>query len=142
GKHEVQMCTKCSFPTALLVEIKPKEYIDLGNRTCYIEIDLRRFECRECGCTFNEPLSFAAPYRHYTKRFEEELYKCCQKTTAVYTGLKFGISDKIATEIYYSIARQRQEEAKPLLPVQVIGIDEIAMHKGHKNFHSCDYRLD
>ncbi|MBS4169387.1 hypothetical protein NEOC95_000091 [Neochlamydia sp. AcF95] len=34
------------------MDIKPKVYrdVDLAGRACYIEIDLRRFECQECYC--------------------------------------------------------------------------------------------
>ncbi len=134
--HDVQLCPKCCLPTSKLVDTKPKVYRDLNwaERTCYIEIDLRRFECRDCFCTFTEPLSFAAPHRHYTSRFEYQIYECCQETTATYAASKFGVSDKTAAEIYHLIARQKQEQLQHLLPTQVIGIDEIAMHKGHKDF--------
>ncbi len=132
--HDIQLCPKCSQPSATLVDIKPKVYrdLDLANRTCYIEIDQRRFECRCCFCTFTESLSFAASHRHYTSRFEQAVYECCRETTATFTASKFGISDKTVTEIYHMVAKRKQQE--PLQPTQVIGIDEIAMHKGHKDF--------
>ncbi|WP_042280992.1 hypothetical protein [Candidatus Protochlamydia sp. R18] len=46
---------------------------------------------------------------------------------------KFGINDKTATGIYQIIAKRKQE-IKLLLPTEVISVDEIAMHKGHKDF--------
>lgn len=133
-EHDIQLCPKCCRPTSTLVDVTPKVYrdLDLAGRICYIEIDLRRFECLECFCTFTEPLPFIAPHRHYTSRFEQQVYECCQETTATYTASKFGISDKTVTEIYHIVAKRKQQE--PLLPTQVIGIDEIAMHKGHKDF--------
>lgn len=133
--HDIQLCPRCLKPTSRLVDVTPRIYrdLDLIGRSCYIEVDLRRFECKDCFCTFTEPLLFAAPYRHFTSRFEREVYECCQETTATYAAAKFGISDKTATEIYHSIAKQKQE-LKPLLLTEVIGIDEIAMHKGHKDF--------
>lgn len=136
GLQEVHLCPKCCRPSSKLVDIRPKVYrdLDFARRTCYIEIDLRRFECRDCFCTFTEPLLFAEPHRRYTSRFEYEIYECCQETTPTYAASKFGISDKTATEIYQHIAKQKQEQLQPVLPTQVIGIDEIAMHKGHKDF--------
>jgi transposase len=132
--HDVQLCPECSRPTSTLVDITPKVYRDLNlaGRTCHIEIDQRRFECLHCFCTFTESLSFAGSYRHYTSRFEQEVYECCRETTATYAASKFGISDKTVTDIYHMVARRKQQ--KPLQPTQVIGIDEIAMHKGHKDF--------
>lgn len=133
--HNLALCPTCLKPTSRLVDVTPRIYrdLDLIGRSCYIEIDLRRFECKDCFRTFTEPLSFAAPYRHFTCRFEHEVYECCQETTATYAATKFGISDKTAIEIYYATAKQKQEQ-KPLLPTEAIGIDEIAMHKGHKDF--------
>lgn len=133
--HDYCLCPKCLKPTSKLVNVTPKVYRDLNliERTCYVEVDIRRFECRDCFCTFTEPLSFVAPYRHFTHRFELEVYKCCQETTATYAAAKFGIGDKTATEIYHNLATQKQEQ-QPLLQPEVIGIDEIAMHKGHKDF--------
>lgn len=66
--HNAQLCPHCCIPTTMLVDITPKTYRDLNifERPCYIEIDVRRFECRSCFCTFTEPLSFAAPHRRYT----------------------------------------------------------------------------
>jgi transposase len=134
SRHDVHLCPECSRPTSRLVDTKPKVYrdLDLSGRTCRIEIDQRRFECVHCFCTFTEPLSFAESYRHYTSRFEQEVYECCRETTATYAGSKFGISDKTATEIYHLVAKRKQQS--PLQRTQVIGIDEIAMHKGHKDF--------
>lgn len=134
--HDAQLCPKCCQPTSTLVDIKPKIYrdLDLAERNCYIVIDLRRFECRNCFCTFTETLSFAAPHRHYTSRFEDQVYECCRETTATYTASKYGISDKTAAEIYKAKAMRKREYLQPLLPVKVIGMDEIAMHKGHKDF--------
>lgn len=133
--HNFRLCPKCCKPTAKLVDLTPKVYrdLDLIGRSCYIEIDLRRFECRDCFCTFTESLSFVASYRHFTKRFEQEIYECCRETTAAYTAKRFGISDKTVTEIYHTIAKQKQE-LNPILLTETIGIDEIAMHKGHKDF--------
>lgn len=133
--HDFHLCPKCLKPSSRLVNVTPKVYrdLDLIGRTCYIEVDLRRFECSDCFCTFTESLSFAAPYRHFTDRFEHEVYECCKETTATYAAAKFGISDKTAIEIYYTIAKQKQKQ-KPVLLTKVIGIDEIAMHKGHKDF--------
>ncbi|MBA2727510.1 MAG: ISL3 family transposase [Parachlamydiaceae bacterium] len=135
SEQGVGLCPKCCCLTSTLVDVKPKVYrdLDLSGRMCLIEIDLKRFECKGCHTTFSEPLSFAASHRRYTRRFEQQVYECCQETNASYTASKFGINDKTATEIYLNIARQKLEQ-QPYLSTRVIGIDEIAMHKGHKDF--------
>jgi transposase len=129
------ICPCCLKPSNKLVDVTPKSFRDcnFGSWNCFVEIDHRRFECIHCSSTFMEELPFARPYSHYTIRFEQQVYECCRETTGTYASKKFGISDKTATEIYQTIAKRKQE-LKPLLPTEVIGIDEIAMHKGHKDF--------
>ena len=136
SEHDVMMCPECSRLTSKLVDTTPKVYKDLNvlNRVCHIEIDHRRFECCECFKTFMEPLAFAGPNRRYTYRFESEVYECCKETNAVYAGTKFGISDKTAASIYQSVALQKLDKQMPLKLIEEIGIDEISMHKGHKDF--------
>lgn len=136
SKHDIIMCPECSRLTSKLVDTTPKVYRDLNllNRVCFIEIDHRRFECCDCSKTFMEPLAFAGPNRHYTRRFESEVYECCKETNAVYAGMKFGISDKTAWSIYLSLAKQKLEVQTLSKPIEEIGIDEISMHKGHKDF--------
>ncbi len=136
SEHDVGLCPTCCCLTSTLVDVKPKVYrdLDLSERMCFIEIDIKRFECKECHATFTEPLSFASPHRRYTSRFEQQVYECCKETNASYTASKFGINDKTATEIYQSMARQKQENLSLGLSTRIIGIDEIAMHKGHKDF--------
>jgi transposase len=132
--RDVELCPNCCLLTSHIIDKVAKEYRDLNflDKICYIEFDLRRFECRKCFKTFNESISFAEPFRRYTNRFEFEVYECCRETTATYAAAKFGICDKTAAEIYQNIAKKKQLD-HPLL-TQVIGIDEIALHKGHKDF--------
>ncbi|MBA2726771.1 MAG: ISL3 family transposase [Parachlamydiaceae bacterium] len=136
SEHDVGLCPTCCCLTSTLVDVKPKVYRDLhlSGRMCCIEIDIKRFECKGCHATLTEPLSFASPHRRYTSRFEQQVYECCQETNASYTASKFRINDKTATEIYQSMARQKQENLSLGLSTRIIGIDEIAMHKGHKVF--------
>jgi len=133
--HNIGVCPKCAQVSSTLVNVTPKCYkdVNLASRSCFIEVDLRRFECQTCSITFTESLSFADPYRKYTNRFEEAVYECCRETTATYTARKFGISDKTVNDIYHSKVEKRQLQSA-FQAVYEIGIDEIAMHKGHQDF--------
>lgn len=135
-QSDIEICPQCGRPTTKLVDITSKIYRDLNilNRICLIEIDQRRFECRNCFHTFMEPISFVRLYRRYTIRFEREVYKCCKETNAAYAASQFGISDHTAAGIYEWYAMQKQAELKLDKEIKEIGIDEIAMHKGHQDF--------
>ena len=88
------------------------------NRTCYIEIDQRRYECSSCFCTSTEKFSFVGPYRHYTNRFENSVYEWCKETTASYTAVRFGISDHAAQDIYQKAVLQRFGNQEIEFPVE------------------------
>lgn len=135
-ENELEICPKCEMSKTKLVESKPKNYRDLNilDRSCWIEIDQKRLECCYCFHTFMETLPFARSYRHYTNRFENKVYECCQETNASYTGAQFKLSDHTVSDIYEKHAIKKQEELKLENPVKKIGIDEIAMHKGHQDF--------
>jgi transposase len=134
--QDIEVCPKCLKATNKLVDTTAKVYRDLNilNRICFIEIDHRRFECRNCFNTFMESIPFIRPYRRYTNRFEKEVYECCKETNATYAASRFGISDHAAAEIYEWHAKQKLEELKLDQEIEEIGIDEIAMHKGHHDF--------
>lgn len=135
-EYDAVLCPECCKLTTKLVDTTPKTFKDLNilDRTCYIEIDHRRFECCECSRTFMEPLTFAGSNKQYTYRFELEVYKYCKETNSACAGSKFGISDKTATSIYHRIAQKKSLEQNSEKPTEEIGVDEISMHKGHKDF--------
>ncbi len=66
SEQDVGLCPTCCCLTSTLVDLKPKVYrdLDLSGRMCFIEIDLKRYECKGCLTTFTEPLSFTASHRH------------------------------------------------------------------------------
>lgn len=81
-----------------------------------------------------ESLSFSRPYSHYTNRFEQQIYECCRETTVAYTAGKFSLCEKTVLNIYEKIAKDRRIKRSSDHPTTIIGIDEIALHKGHKDF--------
>jgi transposase len=132
---KLEVCPHCLHLTTTIVDVQPKVYkdLDIFDRSCFIEIDLRRFECTNCRKTFTQNLSFTDSHRRYTKRFEEAVYKHHRESTGSGTGRKFGISDKTATDIYHRAAKIKQESATYETTLE-IGIDEISMLKGHGDF--------
>jgi transposase len=104
--------------------VTPKVYEDLNliEWACYIEIELRRFERENCYSTFLELLSFVNLHSRFTKRFEQEIYECCQEKAAIYASKKFGINNKNARKTYQELTRQK-EKLSPFFPTKAIGID-------------------
>jgi transposase len=104
--------------------------LSCGDMRVYLEIDIRRVQCRRCGAVKRERLEFLADNPLYTKRFAHYVGRRCRqasvKDIAKELGLDWG-SVK-ALEMQY----MRAQLAKAGMPgPKAIGIDEISVRKGH-----------
>src|SRR3990172_6610054 len=52
-----------------------------GSARVYLELDIRRIECRRCGTVKQEKLSFLADHPFYTKRFAFYVGRRCNTET-------------------------------------------------------------
>lgn len=96
----------------------------------YLEFDLRRVACRRCGGVKQERLDWLAANPHYTKRFALYVGKQCRSASIkdVATDLRLDWhAVKEMDKLYMRDQLARAGEPRP----GVIGIDEIAIRKGH-----------
>lgn len=102
----------------------------LGKR-CFIQFTHRRFFCEKCRNTFMERLSFLESNSIYTNRYEQHIYHLCRENTITFVS-HFECLGYDATEgIYY---RQVNKKVVTQKDIEILGIDEISMKKGHKDF--------
>lgn len=109
--------------------------MDLLEHICYLKFDKRRFDCRYCGKPFTEMLPFCEFYSRYTKRFEQYVFDVAKEHTIYRAAEQLKLGYQATEGIYYRQAKAyaaRKEAESP--PVEVIGIDEIALKKGHKDY--------
>lgn len=128
-------CPRCGNPVINNSELIHKQIRDLDvfGRSCYLEFSHARLECKPCRKRWMQPLDFVSDNCRYTRRFEEAVYELCRATNAKHAGEYFNLSDTAARDIYHRIA-EREQINRQLLPMKKLGIDEIAMHKGHQSF--------
>ncbi len=131
----VAVCPMCKGVTTAIKEHKERCVRDLdvwGMRT-FIHFKIRRFECEECGHRFTEELSAIAWRRHQTIRFEQEVYRRCLDSDkkAVASALHLGYST--VDGIFKRFAK-RQQRQLTFGHVRVLGMDEIALKKRHKQY--------
>src|SRR6478736_1044126 len=96
----------------------------------FLELEVRRIDCRYCGKVKRERLDFLADNPLYTKRFAYYVGRRCRSATIkdVAAELKLDWHTVKALEMQYMMA-QLSRVGRP--GPQVIGIDEIAIRKGH-----------
>ena len=104
--------------------------LSCGDTRIFLELEVRRIDCRGCGKVKREQLDFLADNPLYTKRFAYYVGQRCRSATIkdVAAELKLDWHTVKALDQQYMEAQlKRVGSPGP----QVIGVDEIAIRKGH-----------
>lgn len=101
-----------------------------GELLIYLELEVRRVECRTCGRVKQERLDWLAANPHYTRRFTLYVGKQCRSSSIkeVADDLRLDwhavkAMDKLYMREQLALAGQPEPA--------VIGIDELSVRKGH-----------
>ncbi len=104
--------------------------LSCGDTRVYLEIEVRRVQCRRCGAVKQEKFDFLADNPFYTKRFVYHLGRRCRAASITDVAREHHLdwqTVKALEKQYMEEQLRRAGAAKP----QVIGIDEISIRKGH-----------
>jgi transposase len=104
--------------------------LSCGDTRIFLELEVRRIDCRRCGKVKRERLDFLADNPLYTKRFAYYVGRRCRDATIkdVAAELLLDWHTVKALEMQYMQAQlKRAGTPGP----RAIGIDEIAIRKGH-----------
>ena len=104
--------------------------LSCGDTRVYLELEVRRVQCRCCGAVKRERLDFLADNPFYTKRFAYYVGRRCRSATIqdVAKELRLDWQTVKALEMQY----MRAQLARAGTPgPKAIGIDEISIRKGH-----------
>src|SRR6201997_5408648 len=104
--------------------------LSCGDTRIYLELEVRRLDCRSCGKVKREQLDFLADNPLYTKRFAYFVGRRCRQASIA------DVAKELALDWHTVKALEMQYMEAQLARVgrpgpQVIGIDEIAIRKGH-----------
>ena len=104
--------------------------LSCGDTRIFLELEVRRLDCRNCGKVKRERLDFLADNPHYTKRFAYYVGRRCRSATIKDVAADLRLdwhTVKTLDQQYMQAQLARAGRPGP----QVIGIDEIAIRKGH-----------
>lgn len=135
-KDDNQVCNKCGSKKVRIEETLPKRVIrdrDIFGKQCYVIIHPRRFKCLNCNNRFTERFDFLDNNKTYTKRYAEWIHKLCLKTDISYVSEIEAVGYKKVEGIFYNTSREKLSLEKEI-KFNKIGLDEIALRKGHKDF--------
>ena len=127
-------------PTCKSIAVDIKEYKErcvrdvdcLGKRT-FVHFEIRRFECAECGHRFTEELSAVAWRRHQTMRFEELVYQRCLESSKSAVAKELHLHYATVDGIFKRYAKRQAKRSHQGI-VRILGMDEIALKKRHKQY--------
>lgn len=130
----VAVCPSCQAVSTTIKQYKERCVRDcdtLGKRT-FVHFKSRRFECSACGCRFTEELQAVDWRRRQTRRFEHLVYQRCLHSSKKAVASQLHLSQCTVHGIFKRQAKQRTRQHTHL--VRILGIDEIALKKRHKQY--------
>jgi len=101
-----------------------------GDTRVYLEVEVRRVWCPHCGAVKQEQLPWLAANPFYTKRFAFMVGRRCRTATLRDVARELRLDWKTVKELDKQYMCQQLRRAGTPGP-QSIGIDEIAIRKGH-----------
>ena len=106
----------------------------LGKRV-YLRLRLPRYQCDDCDGkpTTTQRVTWFKRRSSYTKEFEKHLLLSCVNSTVSDVAIKEGVSYELVSGV---IDRNIEKEVdwETIQRLDVIGIDEISLKKGHQDF--------
>ena len=128
-------CAQCGESYLFAYDFFPERIIEdipaWGRRT-FIRYRQARVKCTKCGKVCMEKLSFVEPYQHQSMRYQRFLASLCDYMPVADVSDFSGL-DK---DTLYRIDKRYLEERRKCFSheneVLFLGIDEIALKKGHK----------
>ena len=104
--------------------------LSCGDTRVYLEIDIRRIQCRRCGKVKRERLEFLSDNPFYTKRFAHYVGRRCRTETIKDVADELNLDwDSVKTLEKQYMRAQLVKAGTP--GPKAIGIDEISIRKGH-----------
>jgi transposase len=101
-----------------------------GGLRVYLDVEVRRVQCRSCGAVKRERLEFLADNALYTERFAWYVGRRCRSSSIKDIAEELHLHWHTVKELEKQYMREQLERAAQPRP-KVIGIDEISVCKRH-----------
>lgn len=142
SKNQKATCPHCGLESDKLHQNHRHLVKDLpiSGQPVYLQVNRRQFKCDNCRKPFSEELDFVASKRTYTKRLAENILEQLKEGDILNVSR---INDVTEEEIQRMIEDIAEEITEPdLSELKRLGIDEIALVKGQKNYCAVLVNLD
>ena len=131
--RESLKCPACGSAHVHIDEWCPRRWrtLPIGSKAVWIEMNVPKVKCQQCGAKRRVKLDFAEPMRQHTRSFERYVMELLQYMTPSDVAAHLGVSWYLANDIQKR--RLGKRFARPKLKrLKQIAIDEIYLGKRHK----------
>src|ERR1700736_1690866 len=104
--------------------------LSCGDTRIFLELEVRRLDCRYCGKVKREQLDFLADNPLYTKRFAYYVGRRCRQATIKDVAKELALDWHTVKALEMQYMQAQLARAGTPAP-RAIGIDEISIRKGH-----------
>jgi transposase len=127
-----RQCSHCGQSTEAIHDQQERRIRDLPLFEHRVELIVPRVRvaCGQCGPKL-ERLNWLEPYARVTKRLGESVARLCRVASVRHVAKHFGLDWKTVKELDFTSLR-RELGPVDLDGLQVIGMDEFAIQKGHR----------
>lgn len=134
-EHEVAICPSCGQVSDALHEQEERaiRHLDIWGKATYVHFPSRRFKCKQCKKPFTESLAWVESKRRESTAYELHVYEQCKHTDQAAVAEREGLHPETVKGIFQRWAR-RAEKRRVHILVRCLGVDEISLRKGHKQF--------
>ena len=131
----VAQCPRCHHISEKIHQEEDRCVRDwsLFEKRVHLHFAARRFGCEHCQRPFTESLPSMIHRRRQTRRYEEFVYQSCLRSDRKAVARREHLSESTVKDIFVKWAKkatQRQKHRR----VRVLGIDEMALKKRHKQY--------
>ncbi len=128
------VCPRCGLVSSHLHQNHGHWVRDLpiSGRQVWLKVNRRQFKCMSCGKPFSEDLDFVDIRRKYTNRLAAEILQQVRHSDVHNVAKNNDLTDE---EVWSMVEHISKKKLKiDLSQLRRLGIDEIALKKGHKDF--------
>jgi transposase len=142
AKNKKATCPRCGKVSDKLHQNHRHLVKDLpmSGQSVYLKVNRRQFKCDNCQKPFRENLDFVAVKRTYTKRLARNILEQLKEGDILNVSRRNGVTEE-------EIQRRLEDIAEEIISQDIsslkrLGIDEIALVKGQKNYCAVLVDLD
>ena len=130
---EKNVCGTCGARQFGWYDRRPRRVRDLpnGDMRVYLEIEVRRVDCRRCQAVKAERLDFLSENPYYTERFAFYVGRRCRASTIKDVAKELNLDWHTVKELDKHYMREQLRRVGTPAP-KIIGIDELSIKKRHQ----------